>query len=480
MNEAMTKKNNRTVDAEAGFVLPLWVPMAAFFVLIFLRDLYGVGIPRIVFTALLAVSFFLVKEDYDIALLVSTLAFNTRINYNEITLVFLGVYLLRRMQKLRLPALAFSFLLVLFLELADTLFASGDIATFFRFAVLMLISMFILVFQPKRENLTTIFFSYIIGLAMALVDILVLTFRLVSFDQFFDRGYRLGKIEDLTQSTGTTNFNPNMLAALAAVALYLLFMLWYTKRIHALLAYPMAGFLIFGALLTQGRSMLLALIFFLVFLLFANMRGTKSFLSAFLVIGLFVAAIIILINGPLASLYERYMYRFTMEDVSNGRAEIWRRILAQVTGDFRALFFGYGIKYYADITGGSSAHNTVIEIFASWGLVGFVSIIIFNLGSVKQQIQNTRLFAEGRRIPMIYFGPLAAFLFSLLGTHLYTVTIYSIIFALTQMAIRLCDYDDERKLSFAARRRQKRLKDWQEEHRSIEANAPKADGKDSV
>ena len=374
---------------------------------------------------------------------------------------------MRRFKEIKFPNFSLLFFAVLFLELTDTLVASGDVLVFFRFSALMIVAMLLLVTPTTRHQLTMILSSFLIGFICALYDVLTLTFRQMTLEQFLRRGYRLGTVERILESEegasdavgvsvgggDITNFNPNMLACFAGVAIFVLFLMWYTKRINTLLALPIGGFILFGAMLTQGRAMLLSLFFFTFLILVNSMRSAKSFLTTFFVMVLFAIVVIFLIDGPLAGVYERYLERFTMDDVTNGRSEIWGRILLALTSDFRAFFMGFGIRYYASFTGGSSAHNTIFEVFASWGVLGFATLLSFNVCSVRLQMRQTERFQTKKKIPLIYFAPLYAFLFSLLGTHLYTITVYACVFSIAQISIRLCDYEEERSLPKEERRR---------------------------
>ena len=457
----------RTARQKVVFRLPLWLTLLAFLGPILARDLYGVSVPRIFFTVVLGVCFWFSEENMDLALFVATLTFNTRIDYNEITLVFLVIYLMRRFKEIKLPNFSLLFVAVLLLELTDTLVASGDVLVFFRFSALMIVAMLLLVTPTTRHQLTRIFSSFLIGFSCALYDVLTLTFRQMTLDQFLRRGYRLGTVERILESEDgasdavgisvgsgdITNFNPNMLACFAGVAIFVLFLMWYTKRINTLLALPVGGFILFGALLTQGRAMLLSLFFFVLLILFNSMRSTKSFLLTVFVMILFAIVMILLVDGPLAGVYERYLERFAMNDITNGRSEIWERIMTALTSDFRAFFVGFGIRYYADFTGGSSAHNTIFEVLASWGVLGFATLFTFNVCSVRHQMRQTERFQAKKKIPLIYFAPLFSFLFSLLGTHLYTITVYACVFSIAQSAVRLCDYEEERALPKEERHR---------------------------
>ena len=470
MNQAFSQMPQtlpRHARQKVVFRLPLWATLLAFLGSVLARDLYGISVPRMFFTVLLGVCFWFSEENMDIALFVSTLTFNTRLNYNEITLVFIIIYLMRRFKEIKLPNFSLMFVAVLFLELADTLMASGDVFVFFRFAALMIVSMLIIVTPTTRHQLTMIFFSFLTGFTCALYDVMAQTFSRITLEQFFNRNYRLGTVDQaiegeavgegtatLVVSSGdVTSFNPNMLACFAGVAVFLLFLLWYTKRIHTVLAIGVGGFVLFGALLTLGRAMLLSLFFFAFLILVNSMKSVKSFLLTAMWMVLLTILILLLIDGPLAGVYERYIYRFAMEDMTNGRTEIWGRIVDTLTADFRAFFFGYGVRYYAEITGGSSAHNMFFEVLASWGVLGVGILFCFNACSVRFQMRQTERFRAKKKIPLIYFAPFYAFLFSLLGTHLYTITVYTCVFSLVHVAVRLCDYEDVRTLNKFERHR---------------------------
>ena len=62
--------------------IPLWLAIAGFLVLIALRDIIGVGVPRTLYTIYLALCFLLVKEEADFALLLCVIQFCTKVSFN--------------------------------------------------------------------------------------------------------------------------------------------------------------------------------------------------------------------------------------------------------------------------------------------------------------------------------------------------------------------------------------------------------------
>lgn len=448
MDRTISPDRTQASWTNKGLHIGLPVFAFAFILLIFARDMAQFSVPRIAFTLLAGLAFLLLPEDEDTAMLFFIIPFNTRLNFNEITLIYLLVYLLRRYKSFRLPRQTIPFFVVIVMELFNVFFASGNLMNFFRFAALMFIALLLLINPCKKENLAKIMISYVVSVALVMFDMLVLTLQHISFDTFFLMGYRFGKLlefMDPARDFTTTNFNPNMLAAFSYTALFCLFILWYAKRLRIGGTLILGAFILFTGLLTQGRSMLLALAFFFVLIILGSMRTVKSFLVALILGMLFVGVFYLLVGegGLLNNIYLRYVYRFEAEDVSNGRIGIWVSTLVIQARDIMTLFFGYGIRAYAASNGGSSAHNAIIESIASWGLVGFGSLLIWYYNSLKIQIR----FAGVKRIPFLYFTPLIAYFFATLSEHIYTVTIMVLIFSLMQMCIRMAAFDEDRRLS---------------------------------
>lgn len=418
--------------------------MILFYAALLSRDLLNIRWPQVVFLALFCFSFFFLPENMDIAMLAAIIPLTPRLYFGDISLCFFAVFLMRRIKKIRFKPFILCFAGVIIIEFVDSLFVSGDIFSVVQFAVLVFVSIFILITPATRAQVSTILLAFVTSVTVAICDICIQTFRLMTVWEFFDNSYRLGGSGYFPDSLGyATSYNPNMLAVFSGSAFFLVVLMYNVRRITPVQFLFFGGITLLGGLLTQGRTMLISIAIFILCLAFANMRDFKSFV--FVVGTSLCIAIVafILIQGPLKTVFENYMFRFTYgDDVTNGRFDIWWNILSSLTQDFRAFFLGYGIRSYAAMTGGMSAHNGYVEVLASWGVVGFGLVFSFHACSVKQQLRFTSRYQERAKVSFKYFAPLAAFLFSILTTHLYTVTIYACVFAIVQLAVRLYDYED--------------------------------------
>ncbi len=441
--------------------LPLVWVLVAFFALFFLRDVGGVGIPRIIYTALAAFSFVFLKENEDFALLFAIIPCSTRINFNEITLAFFVIYFLRRLNR-KLPNTFLLMLGVLFIELFNVLTSSGDFMIYIRFAVLFLIGVLLVCSQLTKENILAIAQSYVISAFLICVDVYVITFSRITMDQFFTWGYRFGRVTSFVQGSASSlsNFDPNELAVFILVGFFLLAMLWYIRRVPLWLFLSMGAVMIYCYALTQSRGGLFSLIAFIAIFWLCSMRNFKDAFAYTLFVLATLIVFIFLAEGPLSDVYDRFVYRFSVDDVTSGRFDIWELILdKQIAEPFR-FAFGFGTRGYNQLTGDSAAHNTLLDIYASWGVVGTFLVFFWHVGAVRSQIrtfcENVQVSGETagkltpkKKIPLIYYAPFIAVLVSAMSLQFYMVTVLSLMISLSQVAIRLAEFDEDRKYSYA-------------------------------
>lgn len=418
------------------FHLSLLFMLFAFWALIIFRDFFGIGIPRILFTGLAALGFFFLPLGEEYALFFAMLPFTSNLNFNEISLLFFASYILRRLN-VKLPRAVLYLAAILFIELYNVFYAGGDIRLFLQFSTVFLCGTLLLVTPLKKETVLKIIQSFIVSAMLAGWSVFYNTFTRISMEDFFSWGYRLGRMGNYIEGAATS-FDPNELSVFLILAFSLLAMLYYIRRVSLGVFVSFSAAFIFLYAYTQSRGGLLMLGAFLILFWIGQLRNPKLFLYYGLILIAAVLVVAILFSGPLSGLYERFIYRFEEADATGGRADLWETILTKQIEDPVRFFIGFGSRAYAQIIDNVTAHNTFLDIYASWGLVGIFLMLFWHLfvfSHLKKQISG--------KIPFVYYAPFLAIMVAAMGLQFYLVVYLSILLGLSELSLRLAEFDED-------------------------------------
>ncbi len=434
------------------FQLSLLFMLFSFWALLILRDFLGIGISRHFFTALAALGFFFLPLGEEYALFFAMLPFTSNLNFNEISLLFFGAFFLRRLN-VKFPNALLFLAAILLTELYNVFYSGGDLRIFLQFAIVFMVGGLLVVTPLKKETVLKIIQAYIVSATVAGLDVFYNTFSRVSMDDFFSWGYRLGRMGNYVEGA-VTAFDPNELAVFLILAFMLLAMLYYIRRVSLVLFLSFSAVLLTVYAFTQSRGGLLTIAVFLVLFLFAQLRNPKQFMYYGLIIFIVLLVAAVAFSGPLSELYDRFVYRFTEAEATGGRTSLWETILTKQIEDPVKFFFGFGTRAYSQIIDNFSAHNTILDIYASWGILGIFLMLFWHIFVLSHQRKTV-----GKKIPFVYYVPFLSIVVASMGLQFYLVVYLSVLLGLSQLALRLCEFDeDSLKTRYEVKMREKRLR----------------------
>lgn len=184
-------------------------------------------------------------------------------------------------------------------------------------------------------------------------------------------------IQSYLQVTRLSGFfgDPNFYSAHITAVLAGLFLVLSREqsRKQQIVLIVLSVLLIYCGLLSASKmfvAVLAAIFLCWIPMLFQKRGGLAGKLS--LLIGILCAGAVILSSVAFRKLFLildfRFSYAANLSQLTTGRTELWRNYWKELTGNVPLLLFGEG---YTPVTlGGRASHNTLIQLFFQFGLLG--------------------------------------------------------------------------------------------------------------
>lgn len=308
------------------------------------------------------------------------------------TLLFLlSVFLLFVRQKRKLKV-DFWFITAIFAIMLCTLLSMfgshgyTSIPTSFILAMLLFLAMLYCPIKSKENLINQLYYFAIIGIVFAFF--LVLRNGL----DVFEAG-RLGATDEEMLDANAVG---KSICTLAMVVFAHFLVGKFKGKILHIGLLLVSVFLIF---LTGSRNALLALVIAAVIcLLYWLKLNSKRLLPSIIFVSAMLVASYYIYNG-LVDAFPDLMERFTLDNVmvdgGSGRMDIWRAYFGTLLQDYWFLGLGFDPLnlFYAvqEINGvGHGAHNHIVDILASTGIVGFILFMWMHIRSYKISFKTIR------------------------------------------------------------------------------------------
>ena len=226
--------------------------------------------------------------------------------------------------------------------------------------------------------------------------------------------------------------NFNAYGFLLAISISVAFYLYITIRNRFLKNIFIATQLVtfFVLLLTFSRGGVFAVVLGAL-IIFYNSKDKKN--KTIIVAGVLCLLVLILSVLRQFDLLEVFTDRFlvnedNVEGFDSGRSYIYMKLLEDIFSSFLSVFLGFGLGSIAD-DGLQSAHNTYIDIFYYFGIIGLIGFLMFIYSSylkVVFQPTSSRKILEKVLLCQVFF----CFFYDSYWGATQTGWIFSIIFAL--------------------------------------------------
>lgn len=359
--------------------LCLYIASIMIALLMILRDVGGVTVPKFIFIGIAAVVCFWGDKTVIYGLLAFIAPMAQGISYTYISAIALLCYLLKGRLRYKKSALI-CIVILLCIELFSAIRGWFSIIDYFRFASVFLASFLFMSGENEDSDPFIIVRQYILGYIAAMINLLAQMMAHYPISELLTMGIRIGNSRNLLDMEEGIHlsYNPNSLSTVCLLAMLFSIILLKKKRNWGYAAVALFALLI--GMTTQSRSFLVTLAVSTLLLMVSSSLSLKAKIGAIGVgcIGWILA------NRFLSSYIISFAARWKENDVWNGRIEILDYYFGEMFAHVDRLLFGVGLQNYQEKSGYvMSAHNSTQEVLITWGVVGLIVVVILFCAVIK-------------------------------------------------------------------------------------------------
>ena len=414
-SKAMTKLNIDQIFARVGRIAFL-LSYLVFIGLLFLRHYFGVDFPVFIYLAVIAFACVTGNKNQLLALAVCCVCFPAVFQYKYAIIMICAAYVIKHLYDFKYTVISgksnYGVLTLLFMlliwELLHVAVYDKSVSEYFR-SFVEIIFIFIMLIDVKKDFDYPLIVRYVAFSALvSCALILLLQIKFSEFtniaDYFTDNRFGYG-VEQYRNFD--PNFNPNILGLICVVpasALVQLIVTGRSKFFDYIFLLALLGF----SLMTMSRKVVLmyAVLFAFVFFYLMNVkkRGIVRSIIYFLLIGLSIYIVITVLNSLLPTVMESFNERFAVEDISNGRNDLFEDYNLIIAEHPSVSLFGWGLqgtvdaRYYYGVE--NVSHNGTQELILCWGVEGlilfaaFIVMLIMRNYNKRKELINYLILAE--------------------------------------------------------------------------------------
>ena len=364
-NISIRKKNN-------SFAF-LAVACALIAILMIMRDVAGVAIPKYLFIGIAAIGCLFCEESDIYGLLAFITPIANGISYTYIYAVALLIIVIRKKHFSINKMGMLSICSILVIELLSAVRGGFDFAEFLRFSAIFLLTFGSMNEVCEEVDSRKVLQLFIAGYIGAMADLVLQMLTVYSFSDLLVLGVRLGNTREMLEIEEGIHlsYNPNGLAMVCLLAGSVSLILVQKKR--NIIYYAVGLFSVLIGITTQSRAFILGLAVGLVIIIFSSSSPLKTkllILASGFVVAFFA-------NRFLSNYLLAFSGRMKERDFSNGRFEIAIHYFNEMFRDPIRPFLGVGMQdYQIKSNYAMSAHNAIQEILITWGILGLLLVIV--------------------------------------------------------------------------------------------------------
>ena len=290
---------------------------------------------------------------------------------------------------------------------------------------------FLFLYNDKDFEISEMIKMFIFGTTLVSFVIICATIKNAPGDwmTLMSSGYfRFGTIEATEGNNLRMSLNANALSYYSIAGLSCsVFLIRYRKKIDSGLIISMVVLTLAGVL-SLSRSWFLDMVILIALFLLTGMNGFKAGIKNIFIIGIFIFSIWLLAD-KFSNITDGIIERFSRADVANGngRVDLMNYYWNAIWNNEKYILFGTGVVESTNILGiAKSLHNSLLQLFICYGIVGFLIFVIAWLGPVVKKIGKVKLF---------YWIPFICIFIYSLGTQI--VNPYNLLFPHLMAALAL-------------------------------------------
>lgn len=371
--------------------------------LLYARDIIGISVNKNIFIALVILFSMSLKYENLLSLILFTLPLMCGLpgNYFLPVWCLIVVFYQIRNNTFNFSILAFWLAIVLW-EIMIYCFYPFEIPTMNvlgYFSALLLTC--VLISEYRTIDYSTPVICFCLGCCVLLGAI----FLIYSSDpsmMYTDGGVRMGGDMYTDTMEMTLKTNPNNIGYLSSASIACLFTLFYYKKIDVILFMVMAGVSFYCGMFSISRTWAISVILtIVVYSIFQreNKKVGYTLLCVIAILGFYYLS-----KNPL--LLDAFIGRFEGDNIETGGQ---RTVLFAQYNEFLLkhpwnLFWGTSAQLYKDVTGlYHSTHNSLQQIWMSYGIIGFVVIITVYFKALKHNYVKKEYMACMPMLMIVFF-----------------------------------------------------------------------------
>lgn len=391
------------------------IAMIVFAMMFFVRDIFNVNIPQIIF--LLVACFYYIIFDLDecIAFTATLAVWGSGFQANYAVLFGIFAILLKKYKRI---VFSYEFILLFFIivwEVLHALIPPFSIAEYTRHMVNYVMIWIVLFDRNTKFDYMLVLKSFLFATAFLLLDIFAQTLIYYNFSlqKMLAAGVRFGNIGELTEQENALSNNQNLIGMFCGVSIGMLTMfLFYTKKKERIKYIIFIGFFLFFGLLTQSRAfiMLVLLAYFIAGLYYSVKHG-KNVIINFTAVVLALVLVYFLVVLLLPNVWQSVVNRFMVDDISGGRTSIFSYYNNYILSNPKVFFFGVGLQDILVKVSSTSAysidavpHNALQAAFLIWGIAGIPIVLLIFMFIVKNASQDKKIKIINYLPLILYFS----------------------------------------------------------------------------
>ena len=364
------------------FMLAVYIILIA--TLLYARDIIGISINKNIFIALVILFSMSLKYENLLSLILFTLPLMCGLPGNYFLPIWCIIVVFYQIRKkvFNYSILAFWIVIVLW-EIVIYCFYSFEIPTMNvlgYFSALLLTC--VLISEKKTIDYSTPVICFCLGCCVLLGAIFLMYSSEPSM-MYTDGGVRMGGDMYTDVAEMTLKTNANNIGYLSSASIACLFTLFYYKKINVTIFIILAGISFYCGMFSISRTWAISVILtIIIYSIFQrdNKKVGNALLCVIVILGSYYLS-----KNPL--ILDAFIGRFEGDEIETGGQ---RTILFAQYNDYLInhpwnLFLGTSAQLYKEVTGlYHSTHNSLQQIWLSYGIVGFVIIMTIFFKTIKK------------------------------------------------------------------------------------------------
>ena len=318
-----------------------YLGMAAMMAAIFARNILELPIPVVAILAIGALVAAVSTRDEMIALVIACIPMSAALQYKYLIFICIIIYIMKFAKDVKITIAVLPLLFMMVWELVHGLFYPFSVYEYLRGFTELIFCTFLVMIVPKKVDYKMICrllaISSICMMSIVLLNLLEKTGY--NFAAIFTGSYRFGVGNTEAENFGV-NYNANELGLITNLSIAGLLQLIASKK-HHVFDYLMIVVLTMFGVMTMSRTFLVCFAFIIAMFTIAGVPTLAGKVKRVIFIILMILLILLLVYALMPNVYEMFADRFRVDDISNGRNDLFAFYGQHILSSFKYLLRVY-------------------------------------------------------------------------------------------------------------------------------------------